>query len=66
MIQEMDLKNLRSRRDALSELQDLLQKGLCGLMDGCGLARGGPALTKRMVRYAHFRGIVQGGPVFRE
>jgi hypothetical protein len=40
VIQEMDLKNLRSRRDALSELQDLLQKGLCGLMDGCGLARG--------------------------
>ena len=29
-------------------------------MDGCGLARGGPALTKRMVRDAHFRGMVQG------
>jgi phospholipid/cholesterol/gamma-HCH transport system ATP-binding protein len=25
---------------------------------------GAPALAKRMVRYAHFRGIVKGGPVF--
>ena len=38
----------------------MLQKGLCGLMDGCGLATGGPALAKRMVRYAHLRGIVRG------
>jgi ABC-type multidrug transport system fused ATPase/permease subunit len=26
-------------------------------------ARAGPPLAKRMVRYAHFRGIVKGGPV---
>ena len=39
VIQEMDLKILRSRRDALRAV-DLLQKGLCGLIGGCGLARG--------------------------
>jgi phospholipid/cholesterol/gamma-HCH transport system ATP-binding protein len=27
-------------------------------------ARAGPPLAKRIVRYAHFRGIVRGGPVF--